>query len=441
MPKIDLFNLGTVGVDLTRSVVHADDGSLRSAQNAVPDMRGEAGGLAKRDGLVALNSTTVGGSVLGAVHTPLPSIRTHYLWQNTTTDGSYFSSTDLFATTTETETTSSTEYEKIPQQASQLSELLESAVTPNVTDIWYGRPFTVWNGKAVFVNYRYQQAFTALAVSVFDGSVFRELLQIPVNPDVGTAGKAVLSLLAEGSYLYIAVWDAGTAFASHKGSVYQCEPVTGTFTKLGATFPTGYVPSCLTWYLGRLWAGTYSEDKTKSGRVYWIRPGVDSAWTLDHTTTAGQGEILDLAVYKGELYAATRGSSGTAALVLKRTTLGVWSTSLTGYSTDRDQYFLSLVTFGSHLYASYTEYSASARISRFDGSSWSTVNDSPSAMQHWVLSTDGTTLFVVETGGFSDNELLLTSTNGTSYTDRSTPLLLAGGSSQHLQPHVITLFR
>lgn len=423
--KIDLYNLGSVGVDLTKSDLHKDDGSLVSAQNAVPDNRGQAGGITKRDGLTAINGTTAGGSVQGAVHVPLPATKTLYLVGSSDggANAEWASSTDSFATIS---TTEAADLDAGAVRAvSQLSDLQQGDVTPTEVDYWAGNPVTTWKNKIVFANNRYRGLVTQ-AVSVFDGTTYREIAQLPINPDVGAAAKGIIHLLGEGEYVYVAVWDAGTAKASHKGSVYRLSPTTGQWLKLGATFPTGFVPSALCWYLGRLWAGTYSEDRAESGRVYWIRPGIDSAWTLDHTTTAGQGEIFSLAVYKGELYAATRGDTGTAGLVKKRTTTGTWSTSLTGYSTARAQGYLSLCTFGANLYAAYYEYNASSRISKFDGSSWSTVLDFSGTQHHYMLYTDGSIIVAQDIQNTTANDVLYTSANGSSWTDRSS---VAGASA------------
>src|SRR3990167_1720949 len=105
MPKLDLYTLGEKGVDLTNSVIHSEDGTFVSAQNAVPNRRGEAGALTNRDGLVAINSTTLGGTIQGAIHVPLANQTaggTHRLYiphTGVVAGNEWYTSTDKLETT------------------------------------------------------------------------------------------------------------------------------------------------------------------------------------------------------------------------------------------------------------------------------------------------------------------------------------------------------
>ena len=433
--KVDLYNLGSVGVDLTKSKIHADDGSLLSSQNAVPDVRGEAGGLTKRDGLIAINSSTAGGSITGALDIPLPAPaitsaaarRTLYIG-GTRTNGSNLavwwpSYGGTYPTLVPAAHSESANFPNPPLYSySVFTALQQSGRVLN------GRFATVWDNKLYYaadaeldggftsgLNSPHIRVFKTTDIDTAASCNDRLFAQVPVNPDVAANSVTIVHMMTEGSYIYLTTHDAGSAFASHKGSVYRMDPKTGAFLKLGATFPTGYVPYCLTWWLGRLWAGTYSEDSAASGRVYFIRPGIDSTWTLDHTTTAGQGEIFALAAYKGELYAATGGSSGAAGLVKKRTTTGTWSTSQTGAGTGANQWYSSLVVFGTNLYAAYRNATGSANsIEKFDGSSWSSVETTnPGAP--WQLETDNIRIFAIEMGA-AGTGTYLHSTSGTSWT-------------------------
>ena len=391
MAKHSLYNLGTRGVDLTRSVVHTEDGTLRQAQNAVPDMRGEFGGVAKRDGLVAITSTTAGGSVTGVIPAALAGKGASadglkvFLGMEQSNAGLFLTTTDYFATAASYYPDASTEI--LPSDA--YDSLVDGGrAWTRPTEIGSPGRAAVWNNQIYFV---YGEDATPISnadlptqIHVIDSEGDRRFFtRIPINPDVGAESKGVLALLTQGDYIYAAVWDVGTAAASFQGSVYRISAVTGVCEKLGATFPTGYLPISLAWYQGKLWVGTYSENTAASGRVYWIRPGIDTTWTLDHTTTAGQGEVFALCQYGGKLYAAVGGSSGVAGLVKVRATDGTWSTSLTGTDTTADNYFLSLVVYKEELYATYVDNdnagasppgaSATSTIHRYNGSAWSTV--------------------------------------------------------------------
>jgi hypothetical protein len=421
MGKHNVYTLGTQGVDLTKSYIHADDGTFRQAQNAVPDMRGEFGGVAKRDGLTAINGTTAGGSVKGVVFAALPG-------DNQATfifDADLAYSTDAFANTV-------------------VSELTTEAVDEAIRDDWYhdimpggGSPVefawtplksAVWKNRLFYASEPVLgPTGEAVPIRVLEADLSRKLFtRMPINPDVGALPKGITNMIVDGDYLYVSVWDAGTDSSDVKGSVYRIKADTGEMTKLGATFPTGYIPWCLTFYQGRLWAGTYSDDVSFSGRVYWIRPGVDSAWTLDHTTTAGKGEIMSLCPFEGKLYAATRGSNTNAALVKVRDLDGSWATSQTGVATTADQLYTSLAVFSGKLYAAYYNHnsgvSGRALIERYDGSSWSSVFDTNTSgtVASYSLVAAGPNLWalgVFRPGGLT--RPMNVSTDGTTWANRS----------------------
>lgn len=420
--KVDLYNLGAVGVINTTSPVHGPDGALQSAQNAVPDTRGQQGAITKRDGLTAINSSSAGGTVKGVVNVGLLTTATVYVG---TQNGSglsngWYKTTDAFATQPLLiDDSGGVGTVGVPHRNSGKANMIFLVNGEN--DKYTGVKAVVWQNKLYYAvsDLIYTQGTDSPPIYVFDGTFDREFVRVPVNPDAGQISYSMTHIMAEGNYLYVATHDAGDNFATHKGSVYRVDPVSGAILKLGATFPTGYVPFCLIWYQGRLWAGTYSEDSTKSGRVYTIRPGIDSAWTLDHTTTAGQGEVISMAVYNGNLYIGTRGSSGAAGLVKKRDSAGTWTTSQTGPSTSAIQGYVSLCVFGSNLYASYFDDTNNTwQIEKFNDSSWSTVNSGATEDMYYLF-TDGTTLYALD-GSMSGTATLLVSTNGTSWTARST---------------------
>lgn len=58
------YNLGELGVVITKSPVHGQDGELATAQNAVPNPEGGRSGLRKRFGFKTLNTTLAAGPIL-----------------------------------------------------------------------------------------------------------------------------------------------------------------------------------------------------------------------------------------------------------------------------------------------------------------------------------------------------------------------------------------
>lgn len=410
--KINLYNLGTMGVDLTKSIIHADDGTLRKAQNAVPDPRGEFGGVSKRDGLGAINSTSAGGSVQGAIDVPLPATAKAFLGRTNAagTAQGWNTSTDMFATA------STTISSGVPANPADIFKMVD--VWGGTTVAYFTRPYCVLDNRFYYAGNNYTLGSTAPTIRVFNGVVDRDMIHLPANPDVGTTPpRGVLGMTAYRGLIYVSTWDGGTTSANFKGSVYELNPITGSLTKLGATFPTGILPGTLIPYLGKLWVGTISNDTAIAGRVYWIRFAGDTAFTLDHTTTIGRGEITDMAVYKGLLYVSTRGGGGNAGLVKVRSLAGVWSTSRTGPAATAINGYDSLMVFGDNLYAGFSDTTgADYYIEKFDNSSWSSVLTVNLTGFPMLFSFGGTLLaanMYYASGG------LHTSTNGTSWTDRS----------------------
>lgn len=65
--KINLYNLGAVGVDICSSPPHVLDGGLLAAQNAVSSPEDAQEGLRKRDGMVQLSTPIMSAPIL-AIH-------------------------------------------------------------------------------------------------------------------------------------------------------------------------------------------------------------------------------------------------------------------------------------------------------------------------------------------------------------------------------------
>lgn len=71
--KLNLYNLGDLGVDLADSPVHAGDGSYTTAQNASVGLNQGQHGLRKRPGLTLFTSGgAMSGSVLAWIAVPFP---------------------------------------------------------------------------------------------------------------------------------------------------------------------------------------------------------------------------------------------------------------------------------------------------------------------------------------------------------------------------------
>lgn len=315
-----------------------------------------------------------------------------------------------------------------------------------------GYPICVLNNVMYYVGgyTDYTVGTDAPVLRAYDGYSDRIVLRLPKNPDVSATAhpKAIVSVLAANSRVYMTTYDGGTNGASGgtiKGSVYEFNPATGALTKLGATFPTGHLPYCLLWAYGMLWCGTGINqlDDNTAARVYRIRPGVETAWTLDKTFATDEGICTALAVFQGKIYATTlftdNVGSATANLYT-RTPAGTWSASDTGTTEVAVAGYLDLRVWPPEngpvtsptpaLYAVRTRIDGDANqgaLRKFDGSSWSTVAT-------WDFDTSGagylTPSYVISSGTIKPAlwvmrgaDQILGSTDGTTFTDRGAQLL------------------
>ena len=365
--KLNVFNLGNKGVVLTKAPTHNEDGELSSAQNAILDTDAREGAIRKRPGLTKVNSSSLAGSVLGAVHVPLPDSGsggsggaiTRSLWiprrDNSFTGNSWLKSTDG---TTWAGQTSPTYFQDESNLAGD--DLLSIAAV---------------RGKIYFPSYNFTAGSARPPLNVWDGTTDSIVLTVPTNITAGAATYERISagmLSAEGYLYFTAITDAGATVYSR---VFQYNPETGRVLQVGPSLTVGTGGTetqinDLAWFEGRLWACTRGDSE---GQIFSIRPPSgtfigDTAWITEHTATSTLS-LYSMASYKGKLYVGT--SVGT---VIVRSTTGTFSTSDTA-SAANSQYS-GLFVYQDNLYAAQAKTVANTFVYRkFDGTSWTTDFD------------------------------------------------------------------
>ena len=443
MPQISCYNLGSKGVNVDKTDVHLEDGELRAAQNAIPDAQGHEGGVRKRPGLARFNSTVGAGSILGGVGVPLSLLanqvggtslaggptRTIY-WGRQEKDAGvsgmgeaslgWWKSTDKFATAP-TEISSAT-------PSNPRGDQVEFAA-PDKQRGWHiGSPGTacVVNNKLIYATDGYSVGGAA-PIRSFDGVTDQEIARVTIGAEgADTAdGYGVMSMLAVGETVYMTIYRR-TGGSNAGGYVVSLNPSTGAIQELGTlTLTADHLPYCLAWHMGRLWMGSREENLTTApGQVFWIRPGIDSAWTMDRTMAGGFG-VSFLVSFQGQLFAG--GICGTDdPLIEVRSSLGVWSTSLTVVNAENSSFMGGVVFQGALYVCLHYLTSLATTIRKFDGTSWSTVftgsggaGVTERAMPSmWI---DDTTIYAGG-GGANIGAILLTSTDGSSWTNRTANL-------------------
>ncbi len=252
----------------------------------------------------------------------------------------------------------------------------------------------VFNNHIIYPANGYVRGTNQPPMRIFDGITDRELVTIPITASAAIP-KAILSMLRNGDIIYVSTYDSGTTAADFAGRVFSYDVLANTLTPLGSGFSSGEIPYAMCWHMGRLWLGTNKGNGT-TGKIYFIRPGIDTDWTLDYTLSSSTtGGCTSLASYGGQLYVGTDNAAASFAKVLVRSTLGVYTTSLTatGGTARVNNGFPYLIVRKNalgvdQLIASYwnPDTTSVAKIYKFDGTTWTTpYTGSSGSLRPYIL--------------------------------------------------------
>jgi hypothetical protein len=396
--KINIFNLGEKGVVNAKDPLHVVDGELMQSQNAIANNPDEGlGGLEKRGGMAKLNASAMSGSVQSVANVPLEDPVSGYgEWIYAPYKGSgvqFFCSGaayDFYVTNGVGLLTGTDNAPGLPSPTgTRQYDTKLAAAFPGSTN-YRGTGMARDTNRLYYAADDYVLDTDAPPIRCFTGTKDFEVARIPewFNAGVRTACKAIIRLFSFNSYIYVTTWDGGSG-TNLQGRVFRLDPNTGTLLQIGQAFGNqagelaGGMPFAACGWNGRLWVGTANGDAAPAGKVYWIRPGVDTTWTLDHTCAANQGNVLCMTGYSGtgNLYVGTDGVGGAmAALVVQRTPAGVWSTADTGGKVVTRNRYDVIQEHQGNLYVHYYTPSAAPAageqvIRKFDGTTWSTDAD------------------------------------------------------------------
>lgn len=385
--KLNVYGLGSLGVNVDKNAVNLEDGELTQAQNAIHDATGAMGGLRKRPGLNKLNSGAVSGSVFGICNVPLPLITTRRFLigvdQGVTASYQWITSTDEFGATA-----TATAPGACARPGTSGSSFFRTLVTNRGVQ---GDGFFVYPGD-------YTRG-APQPLRIYDGTVDQELVRVPINTwalaNEGSANYAssagwIINMLLVDTKLYFVSIDFILGASPHYSRVFEYDFETSVLRQIGAaasnaTNDVGAASggnlsfTCLAYHQGYLYAGAgpvVSGEASTAAGVYRIRPGIDSTWTFDFDSSASGEEFPTcMASYKGLLYVGTADFNSGAARMLVRSAVGAYTSSTT-VGTNALSGWSDMKVFGDNLYAcSYDVNGASSqtRIHKFDGSSWSVV--------------------------------------------------------------------
>jgi len=295
-----------------------------------------------------------------------------------------------------------------------------------------------FNNHLIYPGNDYTVGTTYPTIRIFDGSSDRLMATIPPT-STGAIPKAIMSMIiVGGNTIYVSTLDSGTSAADYAGRVFAFDPNSQNLTPVATGFSSGEVPYALAWHMGRLWVGTNKGNGT-AGKVYFFRPGIDTAWTTDHLmSTETTGGVVSFYSYLGKLYVGSDNAAGAFAKVLVRDSAGAYTTSLTatGGTARVNNGFLSMMLLGTNLYVGYwnPDTTAVSKVYKFDGTNWTTAYTGAATTLRPYIGMLVTDNYLLTIGGGSALSASLIGTSDGATWDNLTPFLTGATSTETALP-------
>lgn len=366
--KLDLFAIGQGGVNVDANPAQIKQDEARQLQNAILDSDEAVGGLRKRGGMPRFNASTLGGSITGGISVPLPNPQkitsTMYAALGTSDSNTWATSTNG---TTWTAGTAPSVRGTVPTK-----RIIGSSQ-------WNQTPIlSAFQRKLWYPSNDYTVGTDDPPIQVYDGTTGYEIANIPTSPIDGDQASWITCMALHNGVAYIAVNDPGGVTPNQRGRVFQFDHATGTLTQIGQAFSSntgdiaGGFPIAMVSFMGQLFVSLGATDNATTGKIYRIRPIIETAWTADTTTIVDWG--FSMAVFQGNLYIGCMDDLGADALLLQRTAAGVYSTVDTQTSVDEADYYTGLTVYDGALYAHYYGVNGGPWLIRrsTNGTTWTT---------------------------------------------------------------------
>lgn len=303
MPRLPIFNLGQLGVNVREGPLHLQDGELVSGQNAELSKEGAEEALVKRGGIPLFSTEALAGAALGITSVPLP---------------------DLFPTFRR--------LVAIPQTSGGLASPRESTTGATWSDLTGLSPLDRWEASSTGPNVTslpfldgklyYPIAADVLGLptscagmQTYDGVGVSSVEPFPLltYPGLGSAVDVrvllvVNAVVRDGFIWWIVRYNVSPTLEV----VYRHDPVAGTYTQIGAVFCVEAtlhpgiglqegLACALEVHNGRVYVQTRTTISSFASQTLSCAPG-DTAWTLEDSlpsTTPG-GIVCDPS---GDIYA------------------------------------------------------------------------------------------------------------------------------------------
>lgn len=390
--QVNNYNFGGDGVNIVKDPLQMGDGEASQLQNAelVPDQtKGGQGALSKRGGLIALTSA-LAGSILGMISLPLQTTYTQTLLCGLgSADSDTWVKTSDGAAFTEIST---------PLRPGQTQAKYATPLSGQSSLINCARRGVAYKAQIYYMGDDYTIDTSNPPISSWDGTTALEVFRVPVGPNSdGTEPTVVTDMLAANGKIYFAVAERAASAAFHGGRVMCFDPRTNSLTQVANAVGTntGDVtghsanPTCLAWFMGRLWMGLHASNSGSAdvGAVYWCYPDTDATWTADVTNLNGKPNTL--LGFNGNLYVGTSISDGLGTITKRTSSTGAWA----DVDTQAQGHYMMLREFNSKLYCvRYFDDAADGVdiMESSDGTTWASVRD--------VYATDSGSVKIRPTG-------------------------------------------
>jgi hypothetical protein len=341
---IEVWGLGSGGVNLVKSPMHLDDNELIQAQNAEPYRDRGQSGVRKRPAWRPINTgATAAISGIISVELAASGAGDSLISDGTTTDIPASGTKGLVLVARNTHpATAAWKYTTDGGTTWSTTTALSRNIANN------DHSAIVYHGRAFYAG----ESDNIGQILCFDGQREFEFCRLPFGPSAATTGGTDMNAVGFAMGQFYISLNNGTT-----GRVFQVDPVTGAASLMGGSFTTANeIVVDVAAYAGRVWICT-NNDNTKTAHIYSIRPGIDIAWTTERTTPDLGGSKFrnynSLAAKDGYLYAATSAPAGFAATIEKRAPDGTWTTELTAGVSVSLGYYDALTVWNGLLYAQF----------------------------------------------------------------------------------------
>lgn len=359
MPNsLEVYDLGSKGVNVDSSPIHKEGGELTSAQNAVHNRLGVRGGLCKRLGLVKQHVDAGAASFLGGAAVPLgggPGVTTDYT--------TYYVGDD--ADVASFNVGDSAKRFNITNSGSGELQIDTDLVAGPGVGPYLG---CVQGNRLFYPGRRVAPTSTMPIVMVTPSTDAMIVGRIPI--ETGTISQVTAVQCINGR-IFIGVVDDYTVTST--GRVFELDPQTFALVDVGPNLGADTKPTCFELHHGDLFVGTGRDAGADQARIFRIRLDIATTWTTDNTFAANSHTVFSLKSFNGLLYAAVDPVGG-AGSVYQRSAAGVYATVDTGVAAT--SFPVSLEVFRGSLYASwhvYTGTTATIRSSA-NGTVWASVD-------------------------------------------------------------------